>query len=133
MIRPAKTLSWLAAVAVGIACCAASASASTQLLTSNIDWSYLASTGNVHFHMRFTNPDPAASLPATGMLAPQMYGAFEPDLLPTRSFDIPSIAPGGFFDVFTDIPLAQLPPSAPTSGGPAAGSPAACSKPVHAV
>ena len=121
--RPARLLPWFALLALGLVFCSGPAHASIRLQTSNIDWSVIASTGNVRFHLRFDNPDPSPSPAATGTLRPQAYGAFLPDLNPVRSFDVPPIPPNGAADVFTEIPLQLLPPSAPTAGGPPAGGP----------
>ena len=123
MFRPARLLPWLALLAIGLVFCSSPAHAITRLQNSNIDWAYVATTGNVRFHMRFDNPDAAASPSVTGSLRPQLYGAFMPDLSPVRGFDVPSIAPHGFVDVYTEIPLQQLPPSAPTGGGPPPAGP----------
>src|SRR5262249_46430074 len=58
-----------------------------------------------------------------GFFVPQAFGVFLPDGPNPRNFDIPGLAPGGSFDWTAEYAFAQLPPSAPTSGGPPAGSP----------
>jgi len=115
--------------ALALACLAAlsarPAFAEVRLDPSNVDWSYNAATGNIRFHLRFTNPAANPAGGGTAVLVPQAYGVFLPDGANPRNFDIPTIAPGGSFDIFTEYAFAQLPPSAPTTGGPPAGTPCA--------
>ena len=128
MFHPRKLQRWATALALAALASVASsrpADANVTLPASNIDWTYVSTTSSIRFHLRFTNPDANPTLGGVGTLVPQSYGAFLPDLGPTRNFDIPSIAPGGFFDIFLVYPLAVLPPSAPTSDTPPAGTPCA--------
>jgi hypothetical protein len=76
------------------------------------DISWTTEAGIVTFQLHFTNPDQAPTLDASGELFSQEYGAFLPDLGTIGTFDIPPIPPESFFDVFMEIPLDQLPPSA---------------------
>ena len=66
-----------------------------------------------------------ASRPAA-TLSSQEFGAFLPDFGTIGTFDVPPIEPESFFDVFFDVPLAQLPPPPPKvlpNGGPPLGWP----------
>src|SRR5262249_27639791 len=109
--------------------CLVALSARTTLATtldpSNVTWNYNATTGNIRFHLHFTNPGANASGGGTGFFVPQAFGVFLPDAANPRNFDIPPLAPGGSFDWFAEYAFAQLPPSAPTSGGSPAGTPCA--------
>ena len=115
--------------ALALACLAVlpawSARAATTLDPSNVTWSYDAATGNIRFHLHFTNPGANPGGGGTGLLVPQEYGAFLPDGANPRNFDIPVMAPGGSFDYFTEYAFALLPPSAPVVGGPPPGDPCA--------
>lgn len=80
----------------------------------NIEWVTLGST--VRFHARFENTDPdVESEEAMGTMMSQKFGAFMPDFGPIGQFTVPPIAPNSFFDVFLEVPLSALPPSAETS------------------
>jgi hypothetical protein len=87
-----------------------------------VDWSTLAGTGNVRFHVRWLNPSMTQpTSPATGHMGSQKFGAFLPELGTIGDFTIPSISPASFFDVFLDVALTALPPTAPkvlSGGGP---------------
>ncbi len=89
-----------------------------------IDWINVGSL--VRFHMRWRNTHPTApSDPVGGTMNSQKFGVFQPDFGPIGSFSVPPIQPNSFFDVFIEIPLAQLPPEPPKElpgGGPPAGS-----------
>lgn len=124
MRRLAKALCLFALVVMGLSGLASPARAVTRLLPENIDWVTLG--GSVQFHLRFDNPDPSPSAPVSGMLTPQAFGAFVQSASGAgRAFDVPGIAPNQFFDVFIEIPLAQLPQNPPNvvPGGGAAGGP----------
>jgi len=74
--------------------------------------------GDVRFHLHFSNPDPLEpTLPVSGEIHSQMFGVFLPDYGSIGTFDVPSMAANSFFDVFIDISLSQLPPSAPVGPG----------------
>ena len=97
-----------------------------------VDWNPVHDTAggiDIRFHMRFANHDAAApSDPVSGHVMPQDFGAYLPDVGPgpIGNFSVPSLAPSSFFDVFFDVPLAQLPPNPPVilpGGGPPAGAP----------
>ena len=65
-------------------------------------------------------------MPTAGTLRSQEFGAFLPDFGTIGTFDVPPIEPESFFDVFFEVPLAQLPPSATKvlpGGGPPIGWP----------
>ena len=113
--------------ALALACLAVlparSVRAATTLDPSNVTWSLSPASGNIRFQLHFTNPGANASGGGTGFFVPQAFGVFLPDAPNPRNFDIPALAPGGSFDWFTEYTFAQLPVSAPISGGPAAGSP----------
>src|SRR5262249_3145024 len=112
--------------ALALACLVALSARTTLATTldpSNVTWNYNATTGNIRFHLHFTNPGANASGGGTGFFVPQAFGVFLPDAANPRNFDIPPLAPGGSFDWFAEYAFAQLPPSAPTSGGSPAGTP----------
>ncbi len=123
MICSAKTLFRVAILALGLVCCAHTALGSVRLLTSNVDWT--TSGSSVLFHLRFDNPDATPTLPVTGVLSPQAFGAFVPSAGGMRPFDVPAILPNEFFDVFVEIPLSELPANPPNivPGGGSAGGP----------
>ena len=121
MSRFARTLQMLAAFAFAAALCSSPAAAAVRLLSSNVDWT---TNGDlVHFQLHFDNPDPTPTLPVTGVLNTQAFGAFAPISGSPHAFDVPPIPPNSFFDVFVDIPLAQLPQNPPNivPGGAAGG------------
>jgi DNA-binding beta-propeller fold protein YncE len=94
----------------------------------SVDWHKLQPPGLVRFHLRWQNDSPdMPSLPVTGSLFPQPFGVFLPDGATAQGFDVPSVEPGSFQDVYVDVPLDQLPPTAPLvlpgGGPPAAGGP----------
>lgn len=90
-----------------------------------IDWTKVGS--NVRFHMVWENPSNTdGSLPVSGQMNSQPFGAFAPDFGPIGSFDVPPLPPSSFFDVFLEVPLAALPQEPREilpGGGPAPGSP----------
>ena len=87
------------------------------------EWSTLGT--DVRFHLQFHNPEPVMSGPVSGELNSQPYGAFLEDYGQIGVFDIPPIEPESFFDVFFEVPLSTLPPSAekitPFGGGGGGG------------
>jgi hypothetical protein len=89
----------------------------------DITWATIP-TDVVRFSLRFRNEDTDdASEPASGNIMSQQFGVFLPDYGQIGSFQLPAIQPNSFFDIFVDIPLSQLPPSAlevlPWMGGTA--------------
>ncbi len=86
------------------------ATAGLVLDPDDVAWTTVADI--VTFTMRFHNPDPVESEPATGDLVAYPFGAFLEGGLPVGNFDIPPIPPDSFFDVTFDVPLDQLPPTA---------------------
>lgn len=125
MFRSARRPRWLLGLAFAALAFASPALANVTLPTSNIDWAYVASTNSIRFHMHFVNPDAAPTAAGTGVLRPQLYGAFMPDASPAVSFDIGPMPPNGSFDAFANISLAALPPSAVVTPTPPAGAPCA--------
>lgn len=81
-----------------------------HLEVSGTDWA--TDSGIVRFHVRFHNSGTAPTEAASGEIRSQAYGAFVPVLGTIGTFDVPPIMPDSFFDVFLDVPLASLPPSA---------------------
>jgi hypothetical protein len=94
--------------------------AQAEILLEDVSWETIDPT--VRFHLTFYNPDVVPSEVATCQLSSQEFGAFLPNFGLIEEFDIPPIPPDSFFDVFFDVPLDQLPPSAeellPEGGGP---------------
>ena len=86
------------------------------------DWTTDLSTGTVHFQLHWSNPDPTSSShPIAGTMSSQQFGVFQSNYKEIGTFDVPSLAPDSFFDVFYDVALADLPPSAEEvlpGGGP---------------
>jgi hypothetical protein len=95
----------------------------------SVDWMTIQSPAGlpeVHFHLHWVNPDAAnPSAPVSGSAMSQPFGVFMGDAGLIGNFDVPPIAVGSFFDVFFDVPLQNLPPSAQkiVPGGPPPGSP----------
>jgi hypothetical protein len=92
---------------------------------STVDWTTTGSV--VTFHQHWTNESAThPSDPVSGEMSSQEFGVFLPNYGPIGHFDVPPIAPSGFFDVFFDVDLADLPPN-PTitvpGGNPPAGTP----------
>jgi len=83
-----------------------------DVIVSAIDWA--TNAGVVRFHVQFSNPGSLLSAPATGEVRSQPYGAFLPDYGTIGVFEVPPLMPDSFFDVFFDVPLSNLPPSATT-------------------
>ena len=82
------------------------------LSPTDIDWVTTAA-GTVRFHLVFRNNDPEdPSDPATGQIMSQRFGVFQDDVGTIGQFSVPELAANSFFDVFTEISLDQLPPSA---------------------
>ena len=88
------------------------------LIISVIDWTTLGNV--VRFRFRAENPDPNCPSERTQLTASsQVFGVFNPNYGPIGQADIPSLLPAGqqdsFFDVFFDVDLSMLPPSAMTT------------------
>jgi hypothetical protein len=87
--------------------------ASAELVVSDVRWETIG--GDVHFSLQFHNDDPAnPSPPVSGEMSSQPFGAFVQNFGPIGTFNVPSLAPDSFFDIFFDVALADLPPSAET-------------------
>src|SRR5439155_8686197 len=66
-------------------------------------------------HVRWHNPDPTTPTDAATMqMSSQPFGVFLQDFGLIGQGPIPPIAPSSFFDVFFEVPLSALPPSAET-------------------
>jgi len=94
--------------------------AAADVELTDVSWETLGSS--VRFHLQFHNPDP--TLPSGdvgGVLSSQPFGAFVPNSGIITGFEVPPIQPSSFFDVFYDIPLTDLPPSAETYQGGGGG------------
>jgi hypothetical protein len=88
-----------------------SAATAAVVLDPN-DVSWTTDQNVVTFQLPFYNDGPLPSELQSGELFAQEYGAFLPNIMSIGTFDIPSIPPDSFFDVFVEIPYDQLPPSA---------------------
>jgi hypothetical protein len=93
---------------------------------TDLSWT-MNGTSEVRFHVQFYNPDQSSnSGAATAALYSQPFGAFVEDYGLIKNFDIPPIEPESFFDVYYDVPLMDLPPSAekitPWGGGGGGGA-----------
>jgi len=91
---------------------------------TTIEWHTIGT--QVRFHLQFHNPDPIMeSGTVMGELNSQPFGAFLENNGHITSFNVPPIPPASFFDVFYDIELNSLPPSAdkitPAGGGGGSG------------
>jgi hypothetical protein len=87
------------------------ARADVSLSREDVSWQTMGT--QVRFHLRFHNPDPSAmSGPVSGTIYSQEFGAFVPHFGTIGVFDVPPIEPESFFDVYFDVPLSSLPPSA---------------------
>jgi hypothetical protein len=100
-----------ALLTLGMVSFAATSFAAVSLAPADIDWTTVNGS-TVHFHLRFRNTSPTPSQSVAGTLKSQMYGAFAPDLGTIGTFNVPPMQPNSFFDVFFDVPLSSLPPSA---------------------
>jgi hypothetical protein len=106
---------------IALACIASPATAGISLDRADVSWQTIGT--QVQFHLRFRNLGTSPSDPASGEVHSQAFGAFNPNYGPIGTFDIPPIMPESFFDVFLEVPLSSLPPSAGGVYHP---------KPVHA-
>ena len=99
--------------------------APTPPVLTAVDWTRIGTT--VRFHQHWENQSPSSATdPVSGNMSSQSFGVFLPDFGPIGSFNIPPIPVNSFFDVFFDVPLAQLPPEPQRvlpGGGPQPGSP----------
>jgi hypothetical protein len=122
MSRFAKWSAVAAVLALPLLGLAAPSSADVEV--SQVDWETIGQS--VRFHVQFHNPDPSAPSEAvSGMMSSQPFGAFVPNSGPIGTFDVPVLAADSFFDVFFDVALSSLPPSAEMilpGGGPGNGT-----------
>ena len=86
------------------------AAAQGDLEVSGVDWA--TNAGIVRFHVQFHNTGTLLTEAVSGELSSQAYGAFVPVLGTIGTFNVPPLMPESFFDVFFDVPLSSLPPSA---------------------
>jgi hypothetical protein len=104
---------------LALACIAVPAAAGVSLDRSDVSWQTVGT--QVQFHLRFRNLESYPSGPVSGSVTSQPFGAFNPDYGPIGSFDIPTLLPSSFFDVYFEVPLSSLPPSADGAYLPKAG------------
>lgn len=88
----------------------ASVPASADVEVTEASWQL--NNGTVEFHVRFHNPDPNTSGAVSGEAWSQEFGAFLPNIAQLHTFDVPPLPPDAFFDVFFEVEIADLPPSA---------------------
>jgi hypothetical protein len=94
--------------------------AAADVELTDVSWETIGSS--VRFHLQFHNPDQMEpSGDVSGVLSSQPFGAFVPNNGVITSFNVPPMQPSSFFDVFYDIPLADLPPSADVYHGGGGG------------
>lgn len=75
-----------------------------------INWLPVAGTTNIRFHIRWENQDDENTTDAiNGSMMSQEFGVFLPDHGRIGDFNVPPMQPNSFFDVFFDVPLADLP------------------------
>src|SRR5262245_39846581 len=93
---------------------------------TGVDW-HMPFADFIRFHLRWRNYSlDTESQPLAASLFAEPFGVFMPDGPPVQGFDVPPVPAESFFDVFIDVPLDQLPPSAPVQlpgGGPSAADP----------
>jgi len=106
-IRFLGLLTLIAAVSILLPVAAA---AQGDLQVSAVDWTTIS--GEVRFHVQFHNAGTFTTEPASGEVHSQVYGAFVPLAGTIGVFEVPPLMPDSFFDVFFDVPLSLLPPSA---------------------
>ena len=97
-------------VAAAVLLLPATAAAQGGLEVSLVEWETQGAL--VAFHIQFHNTGTQTTMPATGEMMSQEYGAFLPDFGTIGVFNVPPIEPASFFDVFMEVPRAALPPSA---------------------
>jgi hypothetical protein len=93
--------------------------AAADVELTDVSWETIGTT--VRFHVQFHNPDLSnPSGDVSGALNTQPFGAFVPNNGQIGTFDVPPLAPDSFFDIWYDVALSDLPPSAerltPTGG-----------------
>ena len=99
------------AVAVALALVAWAPVSSADVVFQKAEWEML-DLNTVQFHLQYYNPEPTTSGTAHGEVYSQRFGAFLPREGLIQEFDIPPIEPESFFDVFFEVDVSQLPPSA---------------------
>lgn len=109
--RVLRLLLGVGLVAALVAAAASPVQADVELTEAG--WQTLSATGTVQFHLRWHNPSlTESSLLVTGEAWAQQYGAFLPNESLIGPFQVPPMMPDSFFDVFFEVPLSALPPSA---------------------
>lgn len=106
----AKKYAWVALATASLLCLSIVPALANIQLT---DCSWETNGTNVMFSLKFHNPDPAPSAPANGEMWAQPFGFFVQNTQLIQSFDIPTLAPDSFFDIFFSVSLSDLPLSAP--------------------
>ena len=100
------------------------APAQDALVVDSVSWQTIGSM--VEFHIRFHNTSPdTPSQAASGEVNSQPFGAFVDNHGLIGLLNIPVLQPDSFFDVFYEVSLSELPPSAtklmPGPGGAPGG------------
>jgi hypothetical protein len=85
--------------------------ASADVVLTKTEWEML-DIHTVQFHLQYHNPSPTTAGTVHGEVYSQRFGAFVPREGLIHEFDIPPIEPESFFDVFFEVDVSQLPPSA---------------------
>jgi len=107
MYRTAKA----ALLVAGLALVVAVPVAGSDIELRMVEWTTQGSM--VEFHLQFQNPSPdQMSSQANGEVHSQPFGAYVPNYGDIGTFDIPPLSPLSFFDVFYEVSLSDLPPSA---------------------
>jgi hypothetical protein len=119
-----RFIAFAAAAILSLATGAGIAQASTVLLNKDIDWS--TNNGVVTFHLRFRNPDqvnPSGPVDYE-VFVQEAYGAHVANGPRIHQGQVPPLTPDGFFDIWWDVAMTDLPPNPEVSlggGAPADG------------
>jgi hypothetical protein len=109
-IHPLRLIAGISLL-LALTCIAVPAVAEVSLDPADVSWETHSS--QVQFHLRFRNLDPLnPSGEVSGTVKSQVFGVYNPDYGTIGPFVVPPIEPESFFDVFLDVPLSSLPPSA---------------------
>lgn len=119
-----RFIAFAAAAVLSLVSWVANASAAVSLVTQDIDWS--TTSGVVTFHLKFRNTDHLAASGAVDfeVFVQEAYGAFVPNGARIHQGQVPPMGPDGFFDIWWDVAMTDLPPNPETSlggGAPADG------------
>jgi hypothetical protein len=87
--------------------------AAAEIELADVDWRTTTGGTMVEFQLTFYNPGPGTSQPTLGELwAQSAFGVFVDNHSLIDSFQVPPFAVDSFFDVFIEIEMLSLPPSA---------------------